>query len=125
MAYEQAAQILNREALPTDTVAAPEVGALGFYFKGVIYDACGLVSPEAHPFLPVPADQRLRPAIGAISAPFLKQVHSAWVVSMPLFSIKSLNPSDWFNKNYYVYKIVTLPRPVWGDKTVIIYKRRR
>jgi len=123
--YEQAAQTLNQEALPTDTVAAPEVGALGFFFKGVIYDACGLVSPEAHPFLPVPANQRVGPGVGAISVPFLKQVHSEWVVSMPLFSVKSLNQSDWFNKNYYVFKTIALPFPVWGDKNVLIYKRRR
>ena len=35
------------------TVAAPEIGALGYYWKGRVLDACGLVSPEALPFLPV------------------------------------------------------------------------
>ncbi|MGA3084675.1 MAG: hypothetical protein ABSE95_07750 [Thermodesulfobacteriota bacterium] len=125
LTYEQAAQTLNQEALPADTIAAPEVGALGFYFKGAIYDACGLVSPEAHPFLPVPADQRVGAGIGAISVPFLKQVNSEWVVSMPIFSARSLNQSAWFKKNYYIFKTIALPFPVWGDKNVIIYKRRR
>lgn len=125
IAYEHSAKILNKVGLPTDTVAAPEVGALGFIFKGFIYDACGLVSPEALPFLPVPADQRVGEGVGAISAEFTKQVNPVWVVTMPIFSVKSLSRSDWFIRNYYSFKEVLLPVPVWGDRVVIIYKKRR
>ncbi len=43
--YRQAAEWLNARTTPQTTVAAPEIGALGYYYHGHIYDACGLVSP--------------------------------------------------------------------------------
>ncbi len=124
LAYEQAAKVLNRVTLPTDTVAASEVGALGFFYKGFIYDACGLISPEALPYLPVPPDQRLGSNIGAISTDFTKSVNPDWVVTMPYFSLKSLALSEWFNTHFELYEKIPLPFPLWGDSFVYIYKKR-
>jgi hypothetical protein len=62
--YEWAALWMNKHFPQGTTVAAPEIGALGYYWKGRVLDACGLVSPEALPFLPVPADQRDSPFEG-------------------------------------------------------------
>ena len=61
-AYRLAAHWLSeherRERRGPGRVAAPEIGAFGYYYPGRVLDTCGLVSPEAVPFNPVPTNDR-------------------------------------------------------------------
>ena len=100
------------------------MGALGFYFKGKVLDGNGLVSPEALPFLPVPAEQRLGPRAGALSVDFVRATMPDWVVTMQIFSCKSLDVSDWFKANYKLVRSVALPQRTFGSKDIRIYQRR-
>ena len=86
------------------------MGALGYYFAGRMIDAAGLVSPEAIRFLPVPEDQRMGPAAGAISVQLVRSTYPDWVVTMPIFAQNSLLQSDWFRKYYKLEASVPLPK---------------
>ncbi|HOS02045.1 MAG TPA: hypothetical protein PKZ01_03130 [Candidatus Hydrogenedentes bacterium] len=44
--YMQIAEWLNRHAQPTDSIAAGEIGYLGYYSNNRVIDLAGLVSPE-------------------------------------------------------------------------------
>lgn len=123
-AYRQAAEWLNSVAPPTASAAAPEIGAFGFYFQGHIYDACGLVSPQALPFLPIPADERLGGAVGAIGTAFVKATLPDYVVTIPYFSSKSIDQDPWFQSNYDLAKHIPLPMEVAGSVEVLIYARK-
>ena len=123
-AYRQAAEMLNRICSETDTVATPEVGALGFYCKARILDACGLVSPEALAFLPVPPHQRQNATIGAISTDFVRYTRPDYVVTMLVFASHSLARSEWFVANYDMIGKIPLPKMCWDSKTVLIFKRK-
>jgi len=123
LAYREAARRIAREALPGETVSGPEIGALGYFYPGKVIDACGLVSPEALPFLPVPPDQRASPIDGAISTDFVRALEPDWVVFIPFFAKASLLRSSWFLGHYRPAFSVPLPAPCWGSRTVEAYRR--
>ena len=123
-AYRQAAEMLAPVCSETTTVAAPEIGSLGFYCPGYMLDACGLVSPEALDFLPVPSDQRLRADVGAISTDFVVETNPDYVVTMRLFAVNSLLRSKWFLSNYTRIAAIPLPQECWGSKYVLIFRRK-
>ncbi len=112
--YREVAEWLNRVVPPGDTLVTPEIGALGYYYHGPVFDACGLVSPEALPFLPVPASERTRPDVGAISLELVKSLQCDIVVTMQVFACRSLYPSDWFHQNYELVRQFKLPLRCWG-----------
>ncbi len=124
--YKEAADFINDVGAPADTIIAPEIGVLGYYSNHHIYDSCGLVSPEALPFLPVPYGKRVGPAIGSIPADFAKAVKADWIVTTEVFAIESLVEDSWFRENYLLAK--KFPLPFYGDrqysKNVLVYRHR-
>ena len=122
--YRAAAEWLNA-SVPADwRVAAPEIGALGYYYRGTILDACGLVSPEAVPYQPVPPRERVAPYWGTIPREFVEDLTPEVVVTMRIFAEKSLYEWEWFRKNYALAKQTPLPCPLWGSETIDIFCRR-
>ena len=87
-------------------------------------DACGLVSPEAVRFLPVPEHERMGPAAGAISVDLVRGTYPDWVVSMPIFAQRSILQSEWFDKYYELEATVPLPKMCFDSETVLVFKRR-
>ncbi len=63
---------MNGQAGLGDRVAAAEIGALGYYWRGGVLDACGLVSPEALPFLPIRPDAAGYSTDGALDPEFVR-----------------------------------------------------
>jgi hypothetical protein len=124
LAYEKAAKMLNEQTTPSTVIAAPEVGSLGYYSNARILDACGLVSPEVHPYLPVPNNERVGSDVGAIGVQMVEQLAPDYVVSMELFCAASLGRSDWFKAHYDVVGIIPLPHQCWGSNNVLIFKRK-
>ena len=122
--YRTAAEKLNLISEPGERVAAPEIGSFGYYYHGPILDACGLVSPEAHPFLPAPPDQRLRPGQGVISREFVQETDPEYVVTMQVFAARSLGRWPWFRDHYQLIDSVPFAAPVWGSQSVQIFKRK-
>lgn len=126
LAYREAAEYLNQHVQPGQTIAAPEIGALGYYLEtGHILDPCGLVSPEAHAYLPIDPAQRQRGDIGAISRQFVRGTEPDWIVTMPVFAMKSLLRDPYVTQNYVAVKSVKLPEPLWWSDSVVILVRRR
>jgi hypothetical protein len=125
-AYQEAAERINEVSEKTDVVASPEVGSLGFYCKGRVLDACGLVSPEAIPFLPVPKKQRPRdPSVGSISVELVKETQPDFVVVMPTFAAFSLARSKWFYNHYTQMLSIPLPQKCWGSETLRIFRKKQ
>ena len=109
---------------PASTVmAAPEIGALGYAFHGKILDVCGLVSPEAIPYLPVPLTERVARYTGAISTKLVLDLRPDLVVSMQLFGMKSLQLSPEFKERYKLIAECALPHPLWLSHSVEVYER--
>lgn len=109
---------------PASTViAAPEIGALGYAFHGKILDVCGLVSPAAIPYLPVPLSQRVARYTGAIPTKLVLDLQPDLVVSMQLFGMKSIQLSPEFRDQYQRVAECALPHPLWLSHSVEVYER--
>jgi hypothetical protein len=122
--YQQTAEWLNQTVPANWVVAGPEVGALGYYYKGRILDACGLVSCEATPFLPVPEDERSHPESGAISRELVQSLQPDVVATMSDFAYLSLYQNSWFQEHYVPVKQFDLPYELWGSKSIDVFFRR-
>jgi hypothetical protein len=98
-AYGRAADWVERHSAPADRVAAPEIGIVGFRLDRTILDACGLVTPEAIPHLPVPPEQR-GDRQGVIPIDFVMQTNPEWIVTNPMHAARGLLESPWFVSRY-------------------------
>jgi hypothetical protein len=120
--YRDAAAWLNGIRKPHETVMAPEIGALGYYLKGNLIDACGLVSPEAIPYLPVPASERLGGEYGSIPLAFVRDVQPEFIVTMPVFGMKNVLDAPWATATYHTVREFSLPVPTYGSDRVLVLR---
>ena len=123
-AYEAAAQEINRVAGPSDVALATEIGSFGYSFRGKVLDSCGLVSPEAHRFLPVPKELVLGPGFVGVPERLVLETRPEWVVTMPLFASRSLLRSGDFARTYEQYRAIPLPLECWGNREILIFRRK-
>jgi hypothetical protein len=120
--YREAAQWLNSRRGPGETVMAPEIGALGYYLKGNLIDALGLVSPEAIPYLPSPASERVGGSYGSIPLAFVRDAQPEFIVTMPVFASKNVLDDPWAKSTYRTVTEFRLPAPVYGSDRVLILR---
>ena len=122
--YREVAYWLNANT-QNAVVASAEIGALGYYYVGEILDTCGLVSPAAVAFHPVPLDRRGSAEISAIPRELVRTELPDYVVSMPVFAYKSLFDWDWFASHYRLALTMPLDLPrgldLWGGREIAIY----
>ena len=123
LTYQKIGEVMSKLTAANESVAAAEVGAFGYYYKARVIDACGLVSPEAIRFLPVPDDQRMGPAAGAVSVDFVRGTYPDWIVTMPIFAEKSLLVSPWFSRYYRLQWRVHLPKRTFDSDDVLVFRR--
>jgi hypothetical protein len=99
--YYQLAQWIAPQLPENTTVLMPEVGVLGYYLPHVrVIDAAGLVSPQAVDYFPVPENERLDAAIGAIPRGLVRDYQPDIVVTLDFFVVNGLLTDDWFQENY-------------------------
>lgn len=125
--YREVAHWLNSNTRDA-VVASAEIGALGYHYVGAILDTCGLVSPAAVAFHPVPLAQRGMAEISAIPRELLRSELPDYVVTMPVFARKSLFEWDWFGRHYREVKTFSLDlapgRQLWGGREIALFQRR-
>ncbi len=111
-------------SLPAGTVVLmPEIGELGFRLPQVrVLDAAGLVSPEALPYLPVPAPERVGPEVGAIPTALVRAARPDVVITLEIFAVRSIRRDPWFEENYKSVLTWADPGIMWGPLRV--YARR-
>lgn len=122
--YRHVAQELNSSSESDSLLASPEIGTLGYYFRGRILDTVGLVSPEAIGHNPADLS-----GTGGYSIPpdLIEEQKPDFVVSYELFikpgeKRKSLLTSDFFLKNYQeVMAIKGYDQAERGD--LLVFKR--
>ncbi|MDC1110382.1 hypothetical protein OAT24_02810 [Gammaproteobacteria bacterium] len=105
---------------PDCTLATSEIGALGWSFRGTVYDGFGLTDPEALPFHPLKVpSERSDYGIGAIPPKYITHRNPDFIVSLPIFIELFLKTP---NKNYYKYNCKTKSEYL-GDKRIIVLSK--
>lgn len=117
--YRGAAERLRPHLRSGDVVAAPEIGALGYYCDCRILDTVGLVSPEALKYYPLPTS--MYTVNYAVPPDLIRDTAPAYVVSLDVFVNRSLIPAPWFPQQYRLVEQVDTA--AFGSTSLLIYRR--
>jgi len=121
-----------RARYPGRTLMCSEIGALGYSYKGYIYDACGLASEEALKYHPmkVPED-RPNGVVGAIPPGYVEKAGPDIIVCYDSFG-RALTRSDVLKDYVHIRESVFMPEDkakssgprLWGSNALNVYIRR-
>jgi hypothetical protein len=117
--YREVALMLDPAVTPATVVAAPEVGALGYYCDATILDTVGLVSPQAIPFNPV--EPSLADSNYAVPEPLIYAFMPDYVVALEIFIRRTLLPSEGFRRMYAL--VARLETRAWGTDGLLVFRR--
>ena len=122
-AYKRAAAWLEKRSAASASVAAAEIGIIGYMLDRRILDACALVTPEALPFIPPKPEERGR-QLGPIPTGFIVATKPDYVITLPSFIELTLLKSSWFGSNYQLVheEPYRVNEPML--KSVMIFQRR-
>ncbi len=117
--YREAALMLDPAVTPATVIAAPEIGALGYYCDATILDTVGLVSPQAIPFNPV--DPSLTDSNYAVPEPLIYAFMPDYIVALEIFVRRTLLPSERFRGLYTL--LTRLETQAWGTDGLLVFRR--
>ncbi len=122
--YRQAADSLSAEIsqLPaTPTLAAGDVGVLGFFTGARILDTVGLNSPQSTEYYPFdPSEYVIN---YAIPADLILDQHPDFIVILEVYGRKSLLPDPGFQQAYSLRQ--KIPTDIYGSDGMLIFERNQ
>ena len=129
--YQMVGKIIQ-EDYPDATFLSSEIGGLGYVFKGKIFDAAGLASPDSLAFHPLHVpDQRSSGYLGAIPPGYVKSVNPDIIVSYDTFAEALL--LDPLTAQYNIYAlpayqpadiVFSETGTIWGSTYIRVYVRK-
>jgi len=118
--YRQAAQWVMEQAQPGDTLAAGDVGVLGFDTNLRILDLVGLNSPIATRYYPLNPD--LYVINYAVSPRLILDARPEWVVILEVYGRRGLLREPRFLQDYHLVK--TIETDMYGSNGLLIFMRK-
>jgi hypothetical protein len=118
--YQQAAAEIRSSAYEGALVAAPEIGALGFYCDCRILDTVGLVSPVSLSHYPLPNGEYS--INNAIPNDLIRAEEPDYIVSLEIFLRNTLLTDEHFLANYT--PIWHSPTGAFGSTGMMIFRHR-
>jgi len=118
--YREVAQALDGEVTPQTTLAAGDIGVLGYYTGARILDCVGLVSPEALAYYP--ADESIYVINYAIAPDLILDHRPEWVVTLEVYARRGLLRSPRFLAEYRLWR--SWPTDIYGSKAMLVFRRR-
>jgi arabinofuranosyltransferase len=104
---------------PNATIAAPEIGALGYASNLRVLDTVGLVSPDALQYYPLPIDQVF--ADNAIPAGLIADQQPDVVVTLDAYARGTLLRDTRFQHDYALEH--AYPAVVWQSEALLVFRR--
>jgi hypothetical protein len=101
-----------------DTVAAGDIGVLGFETNAPILDLVGLVSPAASAYYPLPASAYV--INFAISSDLIADSHPQYVVFLESYGRHTLLEDPRFQADYQLLE--TFPTDLYSSQAMLAYR---
>jgi arabinofuranosyltransferase len=117
--YEQVARDLLPKIAPGDTVAAGDIGALGYYTNATILDTIGLISPVSLNYYPIPEDEYV--INYAIPARLIDEQQPEWLVMLEVYGRNTLLRDPQFLARYHLTE--EIPTDIYGSKAMLVFRR--
>lgn len=118
--YRQAAELVTPRLQPGDTVAAGDIGAVGWFTGAPILDTVGLISPEAVRYYPL--DPSLVVTNYAISPDLIRDLQPEYFITLEVYVRKSVLPGPWFQEQYHL--VEKLETDIYGSEGMLIFERQ-
>jgi hypothetical protein len=120
--YIRAAQVLapRLAAQPLATVAAGDVGALGYFTQASVLDLVGLNSAETLPYYPLAAEY-YGDFVYAVSPDQIAEQQPDFVVILEIYGRYGLLKDTRFTSSYELLE--TIDTDIYGSHGLLIYKR--
>lgn len=119
-AYRELATDYSSEWGSGTVVAAPEIGAIGYYIRGEILDTAGLVTPRATAYYPLPP--QLLASDNAVAPRLIQDLRPHYLASLDQFVRLSLLPDPWFATHYEL--IESRAVAVFESRQLLVFRRR-
>jgi hypothetical protein len=117
--YQQAAGILAPQLTPAQTLAAGDVGTLGYFTSARILDTVGLNSAQSLHYYPLAASYYV--INYAIPTRLILDQKPDYVVVLEVYVRKTLLQDAQFKQEYRLMQ--TLPTDIYGSHGMLIFKR--
>lgn len=118
--YKAIAQQLSHHVSIQTKVAAPEIGALGYYLPtAVILDTQGLVSPISIRHQQMMQGEGM--VNGSVPLSLIVEELPEFIVAPESLIRYSLLDSQWFSTNYH--QIMSFDSNVWGSSGILVFAR--
>ncbi|MBI3361889.1 MAG: hypothetical protein HY023_12350 [Chloroflexi bacterium] len=118
--YERVGRELAPEVDRQTTIAAGDVGALGYFSGARILDTVGLMSPEATAYYPLPASDYV--INYAIPADLILDRRPEYVVILEVYGRNTLLRNPRFAAEYALIEII--PADIYGSEGMLIFHRK-
>lgn len=117
--YIEAAKFLEGRLGAADIVAAPEIGAFGYYCNCKVLDTVGLVSPEVFPYYPV--EPKMFYINYAIPTELIRNESPRFLLTLDSFIKNSLLKESWFDEEYEI--VWEKPTNIFSSNSLLIYEK--
>jgi hypothetical protein len=118
--YHKAAQIVQPFLTPDTTLAAGDVGVLGYYTQARILDTVGLNSQEALPYYPL--DEKYYVTNYAVAPDLIIAEQPELVILMEVYGRLGLFQDPRFIEQYDLLALI--PSDIYGSEGMLIYIRK-
>jgi hypothetical protein len=118
--YRQVAEDLQARILPGYTVAAGDVGVLGYYLDAKILDTVGLNSPEAIRYYPLP--KSMYTILYAMPPDLILAARPEIVIFLEIYGRTGLLKDSRFLEEYR--KCGEYPTDIYGSYSLLVYCRK-
>jgi hypothetical protein len=118
--YARAADVVNAQATPEDTLCAGDIGMLGYRTNLHILDTVGLVTPESSRYYP--ADPDIYAINYAIPADLVLALDPDYIVILEVYGREGLLPDHRFQERYQL--LTKLETNIYGADGMLIFTRR-
>jgi hypothetical protein len=118
--YRQVADDLRPRIQPGYTVAAGDVGVLGYFLDAKILDTVGLNSPESVGYYPLPAS--MYAIIYAIPPELILSARPEVVVLLEIYGRNGLLKDARFRDEYRL--CAEYPTDIYGSRSMLVYCRK-
>ena len=110
----------NQPVTPDTTIAAGDIGVIGFVSGARILDTLGLVSPQSTPYYPLPDEAYA--FTYAVSTDLVLDELPDYLILLEIYVRNTLSQSEAFAGQYEIYK--EWPTDIYGSASMLVYRRR-
>lgn len=117
--YADLGRRLKGRVGPTETIAAGDVGALGYTSGARILDLVGLVSPQVVAYYPLPDEAYV--INYAVPAQAIRDEQPEYVVLLEVYGRRTVLRDPFFLHSYR--RIESLPTDIYGSQGLLVFQR--